>query len=118
MPLVDRIDPSPEPVALTIYVHDGDLDGTLLADVLVVGQDAAGDAFGAMTDSNGTVAINGEPGTWQFTFLKEGYETLGLSYNVTETEEAAAYLLKAEKSQENPAYSPLSSTAFKEKGTG
>jgi hypothetical protein len=88
-------------VALTIYVHDGDLNGTLLADVLVVGLDAAGNGFGAMTDSNGTVVINGDPGTWQFTFLKEGYETLGLSYNVTETEETAAYLLKADNSQES-----------------
>lgn len=88
-------------VALTIYVHDGDLNGTLLADVLVVGLDAAGNGFGAMTDSNGTVVIKGDPGTWQFTFLKEGYETLGLSYNVTETEETAAYLLKADNSQES-----------------
>lgn len=90
-------------VALTIYVHDGDLNGTLLADVLVVGLDAAGNGFGAMTDSNGTVVINGDPGTWQFTFLKEGYETLGLSYNVTETEETAAYLLKADNSLESSA---------------
>ena len=56
-----------------------------------------------MTDSNGTVAINGLPGTWQFIFEKESYETLSLSYNVTETEETAAYLLKANETQENPA---------------
>lgn len=100
---LQRTSQSRDSVALTIHVHDGNLNGTLLADVLVVGLDAAGNGFGAMTDSNGTVVINGEPGTWQFTFSKEGYETLGLSYNVTETEETAAYLLKADNSQEGPA---------------
>jgi hypothetical protein len=90
-----------EPVALTIHVHDGDLNGTLLADVLVGGQDAAGNSFEGMTDSNGTVLIGGVPGTWQFTFSKEGYETLSLSYNATVTEDTGAYLMKAEDSQEN-----------------
>ena len=92
-----------EPVALTIHVHDGDLNGTLLADVLVGGQDAAGNSFEGMTDSNGTVLIGGVPGTWQFTFSKEGYETLSLSYNATVTEDTGAYLMKSADSQENPA---------------
>jgi hypothetical protein len=90
-----------EPVALTIHVHDGDLNGTLLADVQVGGQDAAGNSFEGMTDSNGTVLIGGVPGTWQFTFSKEGYETLSLSYNATVTEDTGAYLLKAADLQEN-----------------
>ena len=96
-----------EPVALTIHVHDGDLNGTLLADVLVGGQDAAGNSFEGMTDSNGTVIIGGVPGTWQFTFSKEGYETLSLSYNATVTEDTGAYLLKAADSQENLAPAQL-----------
>ncbi|NTV27734.1 MAG: hypothetical protein HGA93_03520 [Methanothrix sp.] len=96
-----------EPVALTIHVHDGDLNGTLLADVLVGGQDAAGNSFEGMTDSNGTVTIGGVPGTWQFTFSKEGYETLSLSYNATVTEDTGAYLLKAEDSEEDLAPAQL-----------
>lgn len=100
---VDRIGRSPVLVLLTIDVHDGALNGTDLAGVQVIGQDAAGGGFEEMTDSDGSVTIDGLPGTWQFTFSKEGYETLSLRYNVTETEETAAYLLKAEKSQENPA---------------
>jgi len=95
-----------EPVALTIHVHDGDLNGTLLADVLIGGEDAAGNSFGGMTDSNGTVVIGGVPGTWQFTFSKEGYETLSLSYNATATEDTGAYLMKSADSadsEESPA---------------
>jgi hypothetical protein len=98
---IERIDQSPEPVALTIHVHDGDLNGTPLADVQVSGQDFGGNDFEGMTDSNGAVVIDGIPGIWQFTFSKESYETLSLSYNVTETENTGAYLLKATDSQEN-----------------
>jgi len=101
MAAIERIDQSPEPVALTIHVHDGDLNGTPLADVQVSGQDFGGNDFEGMTDSNGEVVIDGVPGIWQFTFSKESYETLSLSYNVTETENTGAYLLKATDSQEN-----------------
>jgi hypothetical protein len=98
---VERIDQSPEPVALTVHVHDGDLNGTPLADVQVSGQDFGGNGFEGMTDSNGAVVIDGVPGIWQFTFSKESYETLSLSYNVTETENTGVYLLKATDYQEN-----------------
>jgi len=98
---VERIDQSPETVALTIHVHDGDLNGTPLADVQVSGQDFGGNGFEGMTDSNGAVVIDGVPGIWQFMFSKESYETLSLSYNVTETQNTGAYLLKAIDSQEN-----------------
>jgi predicted secreted protein len=103
---VERINQSPETVALTIHVHDGDLNGTPLADVQVSGQDFGGNGFESMTDSNGAVVIDGVPGIWQFTFAKEGYETLSLSYNVTETQNTGAYLLKAADLQENPAPAP------------
>jgi phosphatidate phosphatase APP1 len=94
-----------EPAALTIYVYESSLNGTALSDVDVTGQDAAGGSFEGTTDSNGAVVITGQPGTWQFTFTKEGYETLNLEYNVTETEEAAAYLQRAAQSAE-PAQQP------------
>ena len=53
---VERIDQSMESAALTIYVHDGDFDGAMLAGVQVSGQDAAGNDFEGMTDSSGAVS--------------------------------------------------------------
>jgi hypothetical protein len=89
-----------EQVALTIYVHEGDLNGTMLSGVTVNGKDAEGNSFEGLTDSDGVVTIAGQPGTWQFTFAKEGYEPIDLYYDVIETDEAAAYLLKALESNE------------------
>ncbi len=91
---------SQEQVVQTVYVHEGDLNGTLLADVQVTGQDAAGNSFEGTTDSNGAVVISGQPGTWQFIFAEDGYNPLSVSYNVTETGEGAVYLLPASGSQE------------------
>ncbi|MCJ7445307.1 MAG: carboxypeptidase-like regulatory domain-containing protein [Methanotrichaceae archaeon] len=85
---------------MTIYVHERDLNGTLLSDVEVAGQDATGKSFESITDSNGLVTISGQPGTWQFTFTKEGYDTLNLYYNVTETDEATAYIQKSTQPDE------------------
>jgi hypothetical protein len=45
-----------------------------------------------LTNSDGSVVINGQPGTWQFTFSKDGYEPISLNYSVTETQTTAAYL--------------------------
>lgn len=81
-------------VALTVYVHDGSLDGDLLSDVSIKGQDGAGNEFTGTTDSQGAVIIEGEPGTWQFAFQKDGYDILFLKYNATQAEDAAAYLEK------------------------
>ncbi len=83
---------SQEQVALTVHIHDGSLNGTPLAGVQVAGQDAGGNSFEAMTDSDGAAVISGTPGAWTFTFTKEGYGTLNLSYDVTENQDAAAYL--------------------------
>jgi hypothetical protein len=83
---------SQELVAWTVYVHEGDLNGTMLSNVQVTGQDAAGNSFQGITDSNGVVVISGQPGAWQFSFDKEGYDPLDLYYNVTETGEGAIYL--------------------------
>ena len=91
-----------EQVSQTVYVFDGSFNGTMLSDVQVVGQDAAGNAFQGVTNSNGVVVINGQPGTWQFTFIKDGYDSLSLNYDVTETGEGAVYLQRASQSQEEP----------------
>jgi hypothetical protein len=81
-------------VTLTIYVHDGSLDGDLLSEVFIKGQDGAGNEFSETTDSYGVAVIEGEPGAWQFAFQKDGYDILFLKYNATQTEDAAAYLEK------------------------
>ncbi|MFB3765296.1 MAG: collagen binding domain-containing protein [Methanotrichaceae archaeon] len=84
----------PQPVSLTIYVYETNLNGTALSGVQVAGKDSVGNSFSGITDSDGAVVLSGQPGTWQFSFVKEGYETLNLNYDVTETEEVAAYLQK------------------------
>jgi hypothetical protein len=87
-----------EQVAWTVSVHEGNLNGTTLSDVQVTGQDASGNSFQGITDSKGAMVINGQPGTWQFSFTKEGYDPLSLNYNVTDTGEGAVYLQKTAQS--------------------
>jgi tetratricopeptide (TPR) repeat protein len=91
---------SQDQVSQTVYVYDGDFNGTVLSGVQVSGQDAAGWSFGAITDSNGVAVVSGQPGTWLFGFTKNGYETLNLSHNVTEPGEGAVYLVRSEETQE------------------
>jgi tetratricopeptide (TPR) repeat protein len=91
---------SQDQVSQTVYVYDGDFNGTLLAGVQVAGQDAAATSFSGVTNSNGVAVISGQPGTWRFVFTKDGYETLDLSYNVTETDEGAVYLVRSEENKE------------------
>ncbi len=86
---------SQEEVALTAYVHEGDINGTLLSGVQITGTDTAGNEFADVTDSNGAAIIYGQPGTWQFSFTKDGYEPLDLSYDVEGTDAGAVYLVKA-----------------------
>ncbi len=83
-------------ITLTVHVHDGDLSGDLLPKVQIKGQDGNGNEFSEITDSDGMAAVQGEPGTWEFAFQKDGYEVLLLKYNATQSEEAAAYLEKAD----------------------
>ncbi|VVB68972.1 Uncharacterised protein [uncultured archaeon] len=97
-PSQEQISQTQEGVSQTVYVHEEDLNGTLLSGVQVAGQDAAGSSFEEITDSSGAAVISGQPGTWQFVFTKEGYNPLALSYNVTETGEGAVYLQKANPS--------------------
>lgn len=89
-----------EQAALTVYVHEGSLKGTMLSGVKVTGQDAGNNCFEGMTDNNGSANIKGQTGTWQLTFAKEGYETLKLRYAVNKTDSAAAYLQKTNESQQ------------------
>ena len=100
---------SQEQVSQTVYVYEGDLNGTLLSGVQVAGQDAAGNSFNGITNSSGVVVVSGQPGTWLFVFIKDGYETLDLSYNVTETGEGAVYLVKSSQSSKQIAPSQTNS---------
>ncbi len=103
---------SKEQVALTIYVHRGSPNGTMLSGVDngtmlsgvdigtmlsgvdITGQDAAGVDFKGSTDSQGVAVIKGSPGTWNFTFTKDGYTSLNLNYDVCKTDECATILFK------------------------
>ena len=96
---LQKATPTVDNVALTIDVHEGDLNGTMLSGVQVTGQDAAGSSFQGITDSDGLVVVSGQPGTWQSNFVKEGYTPLSLSYNVTQTDEGAVYLVSADAAQ-------------------
>jgi tetratricopeptide (TPR) repeat protein len=86
---------SQEQVSQKVYVYDGNFNGTLLSGVQIAGQDAAGKSFSGITNSSGVAVVSGQPGTWLFVFIKDGYETLDLSYNVTETDEGAVYLVRS-----------------------
>ncbi len=87
---------SQEQATLTINVHNGALDGTALEGVYITGTDASGSEFSQVTDSDGVAVVSGEPGVWQFTFAKAGYNPLYLTYNATQDEQTAAYLEKNE----------------------
>jgi len=39
--------------------------------------------------------FSGQPGAWQFTFVKDGYDSLSLSYDVTATGDGSVYLQKS-----------------------
>ena len=92
---------SQEQVSETIYVQEEDMNGTLVPDVQVIGQDAAGYSFEGVTDSNGTVVVSGLPGEWQFLFVKDGYEPLRFGSDVNETGEGVVYLMKLSQSSDN-----------------
>lgn len=82
-------------VTFTVYVHEGNYNGTALSLVQVTGHDAEGNSIAGTTNSKGAAALSGKPGTWQFIFTKAGYGTLKLNYNVTKTDYGDVYLKKS-----------------------
>ncbi len=88
-----------EEIALSIYVHEGNLNGTMLSNVQVTGQDEKGNALTATTDGDGIAVVKGMPGTWKLDFEKSDYQPIELSYDALQTEEVAAYLEKTVSSQ-------------------
>jgi hypothetical protein len=85
---------SSQEVTLTLYVHDGSADGPVLSGVDVTGQDAAGNSFQQVTDSNGYATVEGEPGTWSFSVSAFGYETSSWSQSIAMTCTKHAFLQK------------------------
>ena len=100
-----------EKISLSIYVHEGNLNGTMLTDAQVSGQDADGNSMTAATDANGVAVLNGVPGTWQLSIEKDNYQPIELTYEAEQTEEVAAYLEKTESS------SPISLTLYVYEGS-
>lgn len=98
-------------IALSIYVHEGNLNGTVLSGVQISGQDSRGSSIDATSDENGVAVLKGQPGTWKLAFKKDGYEPLELTYDATQTEEVAAYLEKIASS------SPVSLTLYVYEGS-
>lgn len=98
-------------VALSVYVHEGNLNGTMLSGVSVTGQDGQGGSLQGTTDADGVVVITGQPGEWSLAFEKENYQGLELTYQADQTEEVAAYL------EREPSSSPISLTLFVYEGS-
>jgi phosphatidate phosphatase APP1 len=86
-------------ITLSVFVHEGNLNGSMLSDVQITGQDAEGNSLSTATDESGIAAIKGMPGTWKLDFQKSDYQPLELSYDALQTEEVAAYLEKTASSQ-------------------
>jgi len=91
---------SSDQIALSIYVHEGNLNGTVLSGVRITGQDSSGSSLQGTTDSQGIAVIRGNPGAWQLSFQKDGYESLSIDYDALQTEEVAAYLEKKPSTQQ------------------
>lgn len=102
---------SQDQIDLDIYVHEANLNGTLLSGVQVSGHDARGSSIDATSDENGMAVLKGQPGTWKLAFKKDGYENLELTYDATQTEDVAAYLEKTVSS------SPISLTLYVYEGS-
>jgi hypothetical protein len=82
------------PVTLTLYVHEGDINGPKIPGVLVTGQDGARHSFEQTTNNEGYVTITGDPGFWSFTISADGYETNSWNQEITETDAKDAFLQK------------------------
>lgn len=105
--------PPPAAVTLTLYVHDGNATGPVLAGTRVVGQDGSGKAFDQTTNAGGYVTLTGAPGTWQFTASKTGYETNAWSQATSETATRHAFLQPVAP----PAATPVTLTLYVHDGS-
>jgi hypothetical protein len=79
-------------VTLTLFVHEGNINGPVISEAQVTGQDGRGNSFSQVTNSNGFVNITGVPGTWSFTASKNSYDTNSWQMDITTTDTKHAYL--------------------------
>jgi hypothetical protein len=91
-PAAPAAPPAPVAVTLMLYVREGSATGPILRGARVTGQDAAGKAFDATTETTGRVRLTGTPGTWRFTASRDGYETVSWTQSITEDVTRQAYL--------------------------
>lgn len=88
-------------VTLTLYLNEGNQDGSTIPDAIVTGSDGSGNSFRQTTDSDGCVTIYGDPGTWSFTASADGYQTNSWEQDMTDDCTKYAYLQKEKQSSEN-----------------
>ncbi|MDP2924880.1 MAG: PKD domain-containing protein, partial [Nanoarchaeota archaeon] len=79
---------------LTLYVHEGSVNGQIIPGARVNGTDASGKYFDVVTDSNGYVTITGSVGTWSFTASMSGYKIVSWSQTINTTCRRDAYIQK------------------------
>lgn len=89
----ESVEQSPSQVTLTLYVHDGTAIGPKISGAKIVGKDGSGNAFEKITQGEGSVTIEGDPGTWSFKASADGYETNSWDQEITSTSTKHAYLL-------------------------
>ena len=79
-------------IILTLYINDGRASGPVIPGAQVTGHDGSDNSFEQTTDSNGYVAITGDPGTWSFTASADGYGTNSWNQDITDTCTKHAFL--------------------------
>jgi len=80
-----RADATESEISLTLFVHEGSLNGTLVSGAQIISQDAAGNSIQRTSNNNGYVNIKGDPGTWHFTAFAEGFILNSWSEEILET---------------------------------
>lgn len=87
-------------ITLILYIHNGSSIGPIIPGSLVTGHDGSGNSFQQTVDSSGYVIIIGDPGTWFFTVISEGYVTNTWSQPITETCTRNAFLEPEQQTQD------------------
>jgi hypothetical protein len=83
-------------IKVTLVMRDGSASGPVLSGIAVTGQDGSGTQFSQVTDSSGTVALSGAPGTWQFSASKAGYDSSSWSNEITSGTNLKGFLVASE----------------------
>ena len=72
-------------ISLTLFIHNGSLNGPLVSGAQVISQDANGNSIQRISNNNGYANIKGDPGTWYFTAFAEGFILNSWSEEILET---------------------------------